>query len=181
MPENHSPADFHTTPFQLFVLRSHTLSPQPLLHFPRHLNHPKPPEHTIDIIHAPDVRKFLGTGDHGVSLLHSGLIGNPHTAPRQGLAVFPARNEQFLCVGAVASSFEGVREWQAGCRVEGVVLEGDDALPQVLLAHVLLHIHHSFLPLPILRHPFCILADLRRLIDTLTVGEISIDGGTAEM
>ena len=95
------------------------------------------------------------------------------------LAVLPAVDKQFLCIGSVSADLKAVGEWKAGCGVERIVLESDDASPQAFLTHDLLHLFHRRLPFSVSCHPLRILADFCGLIDTLTIGKIGIDSGSA--
>ena len=140
-----------------------------LLHILRYCDQPETPEQAEAVTHAPDVCQLFGPDKHNTFHLGCLLKCHPHGAPRQEFAVFPAVDEKFFGVFAVSPNLQCVGKWKAGNGTEGIMLECDNTVPQMLFCWHCRKYLHSGLPQLIISDPLRILADLGHLIDHFRV------------
>ena len=107
-----------------------------------HIDQTKSVEHPIDIRHSPDVSQSLGSV-HYLSKFIDIVIRQHHGAPSKAFAVLSVIDPQFLGELISPAILQLIGKGQAGHRLELVPPKSHHALPEVLLAWILLQRNHS--------------------------------------
>ena len=108
----------------------------------RHVNQAKSIEQPIDIRHTPDISQRLGSV-HYLSDFTDIVIRQDYGAPSKALAVLSAVDPQFLGELISPALLQLIGKGQAGQGLELVTPKSHHALPEVLLAGILLQRNHK--------------------------------------
>ena len=121
----------------------------------RHVNQAKSVEHPINVGHTPDIPQRLGSV-HYLSDFTDIVIRQQHGTPSKALAALSPVNPQFLGELISPALLRLIGKGQAGQGLELVAPKSHHALPEVLLAGILLQRNHS----SVVALPLCSGADI---------------------
>ena len=152
-----------------------------LLDLVRHVNQAKSVEHSINIRHTSDVSQSLGSV-HYLSNFTDIVIRQHHGAPSKAFAVLSAIDPQFLGELISPALFQLIGKGQAGQGLKLVTPNSQHALPEVLLAGILLQRNHS----SVVSLPLCPGADIGsvsvlREVHAFLIRQIRGHGGTGQL
>ena len=124
----------------------------------RHVNQAKSVEHPINVGHTLDIPQRLGSV-HYLSDFTDIVIRQQHGAPSKALATLSAVDPQLLGKLISPALFQLICKGQARQRLELVTPKGHHALPEVLLAGILLQSRNC----SVVSLSLCTGTDIRRL------------------
>ena len=113
-----------------------------LLDLFRHVNQAKSVEYSINIRHTSDISQSLGSV-RDLSDFTDIVIHQDYGAPSKALAVLSVVDPQFLGELISPALLQPIGKGQAGQSLELVASKSHHALPEVLLAGILLQCNHS--------------------------------------